>query len=109
VIVSSIAVAVALIALAAVAVQSLRFTWKVSPWSSVGWLAILLYCGYDLTRIVTHANGVFAILPYADYGLLTIVTIAFIVGGVRDEGQAEPWYWPNHRGQTRAQSGRRGR
>jgi hypothetical protein len=34
---------------------------------------------------------------------LLVLTVAFVVAGVRDERQAEPWWWPTHTGPTRAE------
>ena len=37
---------------------------------------------------------------HLDYVLLAALTAAFIVAGVRDEPQAEPWWWPSASGLT---------
>jgi hypothetical protein len=105
-----IAIGIALVALAILSLRSLQFTWKISPWTSVGWAATALYCLYDLIRLLVQPEGgAFPILPHADYGLLILLTIAFIAAGVRDERQAEPWYWPTGRGPTRAERARKPR
>jgi hypothetical protein len=38
---------------------------------------------------------------HLEYVCLAALTVAFIVAGVRDEAQAEPWWWPTHLGTTR--------
>jgi hypothetical protein len=102
-----IVIAIALAGLVAISLRSLQFTWKVSPWTSVGWAATVVYCLYDLARIVLLPDGEsFAFLPHLDWGMLLVLTAAFIVAGVRDERQAEPWYWPRGRGATRAEKAR---
>lgn len=61
--------------------------------------------GWVLTALYFVIAGVDAIraerAPYhVDYVVLAALTIAFVVAGVRDEPQAEPWYWPNSSGLT---------
>jgi len=29
--------------------------------------------------------------------------VAFVIAGIKDEAQAEPWWWPRGRGPTRAE------
>jgi tryptophan-rich sensory protein len=100
----AILIGIALAALAVLSLRSLQFTWKHSPWTSVGWAATLAYCLYDVARLAFVPEGQnFGVLPHADWGLLLLLTIAFIVAGVRDERQAEPWYWPRGRGATRGE------
>jgi hypothetical protein len=99
-----ILIGIALAVLAAISLRSMQFTWKVSPWTSVGWAATRVYCLFDLARIVLLPEGQnFPILPHVDWGMLLVLTAAFIIAGVRDERQAEPWYWPRGRGATRAE------
>jgi hypothetical protein len=43
---------------------------------------------------------------YAGYACIALLTIAFVVAGVRDEPQAEPWWWPRRVGSTRAEKQR---
>jgi hypothetical protein len=103
-----ILIGILLAALAAISLRSMQFTWKVSPWTSVGWAATVVYCLFDLARIVLLPPGQnFPVLPHADWGMLLVLTAAFIIAGVRDERQAEPWYWPRGRGATRAEKTQR--
>jgi len=104
----AVVIGLALVALAAISLRSLQFTWKISPWTSVGWAATVVYCLIDLARIVFVPEGEnFPVLPHADWGMLLVLTVGFIIAGVRDERQAEPWYWPRGRGATRAERTRR--
>ncbi|GAC1417577.1 MAG: hypothetical protein NVSMB64_27440 [Candidatus Velthaea sp.] len=69
-----------------------------SPYTMWGWILTAAYCAYELLE--------FARLPvpaHGEYVFLAALTVAFIVAGVKDEAQAEPWWWPTHRGPTRAQ------
>lgn len=62
----------------------------------LGWL---LTAGYFALAAFDAARAAKA--PYhADYGLLAALTLAFIFAGIRDEPQADPWYWPTHAGLT---------
>lgn len=65
----------------------------------VGWLATALYF------IIAAIDGVRgrSAPAHVDYVALAILTIAFVVAGVRDEAQAEPWWWPSTVGLTGAQ------
>jgi len=105
--IASLLLALVLVALGVLSAQSLRYTWKASPWSSVGWAATVVYCLNDLVRVFDPAAGFFTLIPHLDYAMLIVLTIAFVVAGVRDEAQAEPWYRPTHRGQTRSERTRR--
>ena len=92
--------------LAAIAVLSLRSMIVLrgaSPWTSVGWAATLGYALATLAEIVRGGHHAYN-LPY---WYLAALTLAFVIAGVRDEAQAEPWWWPRGRGPTRAE--RRGR
>lgn len=81
------------------ALRSIRVLGRSEPWTTAGWIGTLCYCigvGVHLIRgAPLPAN-----IPYL---LLLALTFAFVVAGIRDERQAEPWYWPTHRGPTRAE------
>ena len=72
----------------------------VSPWMTAGWAVAAIYF---VTLFVHNLNGrvTFGALP--EYALVLIVAVVWIVAVVRDEPQAEPWWWPRHRAQTRAE------
>lgn len=81
--------------LAYFAALSLRSIWLVagsSPWTALGWFAILAYAVLEGYEVLT-ARTLPAHLPYIFLGLLAAL---LIIGGLRDERQAQPWYWPRH-------------
>jgi hypothetical protein len=88
-----------LLALTILSLRSLGILGRAAPWTSLGWIATI---GYDATasaEIMTNSR-----LPlHLPYWFLVALVIAFVVAGVRDEAQAEPWYWPTHLGLTRAE------
>ncbi len=67
-----------------------------SPWTSVGWLLTAAYFALELGAVVRRA----ATPLHLDYVLLALLTLAFVAAGVRDERQAEPWWWPSGTGLT---------
>jgi hypothetical protein len=69
-----------------------------SPWTAAGWWFTVVY----LIAAIVKASIDPALPAPAEYGALAVLTVAFIVAGIRDEAQAEPWWWPDHRGATRA-------
>jgi hypothetical protein len=86
----------------ALGIKSLLVLGRDAPWTSAGWWLTILYfiaVGVKTTLVPT--------LPVPlEYIVLAGVTIVFVVAGVRDERQAEPWWWPNGRGATRAEKRR---
>lgn len=91
------------LALVALAVRSMLVLGRRAPATGLGWL-------------FTAAYGVAAALKYGSpdpvyhaaagtvaFGTLVPLSIAFVVAGVRDEPQAEPWWWPRRIGRTRAE------
>ncbi|GAC1536192.1 MAG: hypothetical protein NVS2B17_07450 [Candidatus Velthaea sp.] len=73
-----------------------------SPYTMWGWILTVAYCSYvvlELARLPVPAH--------LEYVFLAALTGTFIIAGIKDEAQAEPWWWPVHRGPTRA--GRRPR
>jgi uncharacterized membrane protein len=83
----------------ALSVRSLVVLERKALWTSAGWLLTAIY----LVAVVVKATLLPALPIYAENAALAALTIAFIVAGLRDERQAEPWWWPNHRGETRAE------
>jgi len=67
-----------------------------SPWTSMGWLATAAYFAFELAAVARRAPTPF----HLEYALLAALTLAFVVAGVRDERQAEPWWWPARAGLT---------
>jgi hypothetical protein len=88
-----------LFVLCALSCKSLFTLGRASAWTSIGWLASLLYGGVAAYEIGTRHE----FQPFIPYGLLAVMTLAFVIAGVRDEVQAEPWYWPSGTGKTRAE------
>lgn len=70
-----------------------------SRWTAAGWWFTLLYFA-----VAGYSAAAHAYLPLRpEYWALAALTIAFIVAGVKDEPQSEPWYWPVRAGSTRAE------
>ena len=83
----------------ALSVRSLVVLRGGSRATSLGWLATIAYV---VVAAVDAARG--SVAPgHIDWWLLAVVTVAFVVAGMRDEAQAEPWWWPARRGSTAAQ------
>jgi hypothetical protein len=70
-----------------------------APWTTAGWAFTILYdCGASY-EILSHTH-----LPlHASYIALVALIAAFVVAGVRDEPQGEPWWWPSRLALTRAE------
>jgi EamA domain-containing membrane protein RarD len=92
------------VALAALAVRSLAVLGRRAPWTSLGWFWTFCYCVPAAIRFAGLTTARTATLA-ADAALLLLL-VAFIVAGLRDEPQAEPWWWPASIGLTRAQKRR---
>jgi hypothetical protein len=92
---------VALICLLGIAVcaKTIAVLRSGAPWTSGAWALTALYFVAVLVKVtlVPHLPGTL------EYAILAALTVAFVVAGVRDEPQAEPWWWPNRLGLTRAQ------
>jgi hypothetical protein len=89
------------IALAALSVRSIVALRGVAPWTSTGWAGTLGYCfaaGVEYGDDALHRPA--ALVAYA---FLLLLAIAFVIAGIRDERQAEPWWWPTRPGPTRAE------
>ncbi len=67
-----------------------------SPWTRAGWLATAAYFALELAAVARHAATPF----HLEYAVLAVLTVAFVAAGVRDEAQAEPWWWPAAAGLT---------
>ena len=89
------------ILLAALSARSIVILGVRAPWTSVGWIGTLGYC---IAAAVEYSGAPMrSVWAAASYLCLVALTIAFVVAGVRDEPQAEPWWWPKRIGPTRAQ------
>jgi hypothetical protein len=88
-------------AIAALSLRSIAALGRRAPWTSAGWAGTI---GWALASIVEFsAPSVHAVAAAVAYGFVVVLAIAFAVAGVRDEPQAEPWWWPTHAGETRAE------
>jgi hypothetical protein len=67
-----------------------------SPWSLAGWLASAAYFALALAVVARPLT----VLRFGEVAVLVVVVGGFVVAGVRDERQAEPWWWPEHPGMT---------
>lgn len=93
--------AVGLICLLGIAVcaKTIAVLGRSAPWTSGAWFLTALYFIAVLYKVLLAPR-----LPgFVEYVILAGLTGAFVVAGVRDERQAEPWWWPTHRGLTRAE------
>lgn len=88
-----------LTALTVLSLRSLAVLGRAAPWTSAGWAATI---AYDCTASGELLAGVHAPL-HLPYWFLAALIVAFVAGGVRDEPQADPWWWPGRLGPTRAQ------
>ncbi len=86
----------------ALSVKSIAVLGRDAPWTSAGWWLTVLY----FIAVIAKATLAPALPAYAEYTILAALTIVFLVAGVRDERQAEPWWWPTGRGATRAEKRR---
>ena len=89
------------VALAVLSFRSIAVLRARAPWTSVGWTGTLGYCAaavVEFSSDVAHQPA--ALVAYA---FIALLAIAFVIAGVRDEPQAEPWWWPSHAGPTRAE------
>jgi hypothetical protein len=86
-------------ALTILSVRTLVILKKEAPWTSAGWIFTILYdCGAS-DEILTHTH-----LPlHAPYLALAALIVAFVIAGVRDEPQGDPWWWPSRLALTRAE------
>jgi hypothetical protein len=67
-----------------------------SAWTLAGWIASAAYfaaAGFDVAR-ATRA------LAFPGYAAIALLAIFFVMAGIRDEPQAEPWWWPDRTGLT---------
>lgn len=69
-----------------------------APWTAAGWWLTIVY----LIAVIAKTWFGYAVPGHAEYVVLGALTIAFVIAGVRDEPQAEPWWWPVRRGDRRA-------
>jgi hypothetical protein len=90
-------------ALAVLAVRSLVILGRRAPWTSLGWAGTIGYCVPAGTRFSGIPGLQLTIIANA---FLTLLIVAFVVAGVRDEPQAEPWWWPTGVGLRRSEKRR---
>lgn len=81
------------------ACKSVSVLGKRSRATTIGWLLTAAYFALAAIDAVRAASAPLHI----DYIALAGLTGAFIVAGVRDEPQAEPWWWPAKSGLTGAE------
>lgn len=92
------------VAVAALAVRSMAVLGAQAPWTSLGWFWTLGYCVPAAIRFAGLSTS-HTLIVAANVALVFLI-VAFVVAGVRDEPQAEPWWWPAGVGLTRAQKRR---
>ena len=80
----------------ALSVRSVAVLRSRSPWTIAGWCFTALYfavAGIDALRAKPAA-------AHLDYVALALLALTFVIAGLRDEPQAEPWWWPTVAGLT---------
>lgn len=80
----------------ALSIKSVAVLGARSRATAVGWIATAAYFVIAAVDAVRARSAP----AHVDYAVLAILTIAFVVAGVRDEPQAEPWWWPRAPGLT---------
>ncbi len=83
----------------ALSVKSVIVLGRAAPWTSAGWWITVVY----FLAVIAKLLDATVVPAYLEYLVLIVLTVAFVVAGVRDEPQAEPWWWPNRRAKTRAE------
>jgi len=83
----------------AVCAKSVLVLGSRAPWTFAAWVFTALY----FVAVLAKITGVTHLPPIIGFAVLVALTVAFLVAGVRDEPQAEPWFWPKRLGLTRAQ------
>jgi hypothetical protein len=76
---------------------SLKSVWTIrmcSPWTAAGWCLTALYFVLAGAKVAAAWPPPF----HAEYVCLVLLTVAFVGAGLRDERQAEPWWWPERAG-----------
>jgi len=86
----------------ALSVKSVLVLEAKAPWTAAGWWLTVVY----FIAAILRATVAPSLPSLVEYAALAALALAFVVAGVRDEPQSEPWWWPNHRGVTRAEKRR---
>jgi hypothetical protein len=81
---------------AALSMRSVAKLGAASPLTRLGWFFTLAYCAIA----AVDAARSLAAPAHVDDVALVLMALAFVVAGIRDEPQAEPWYWPERAGLT---------
>ena len=85
-----------LIVLIAISVKTLVVLRTSSPWTTAGWILSTVYALIACTELVSQRT----VAPVWPYGALLLMVIAFVVAGIKDERQADPWWWPMRLGKN---------
>ena len=88
-----------LTALTILSVKTLSVLKSASPFTSAGWAFTILYDCTATAEIVTRTHAPFALA----YVFLGALIVTFAIAGLRDEAQADPWWWPSGLGPSRAE------
>lgn len=80
-------------------VRTLVVLGSAAPWTSLGWAFTIAYDCAASYEIVAASH----VPLHVPYWFLAALIVAFVVAGVRDEPQADPWWWPRALGPTRAE------
>ena len=85
--------------LTVISLRTLNLLDKKTPWTIFGWAFTVCYDCTASEEIIGHTH-----LPlHLPYWFLAGLIVAFVVAGIRDEPQPEPWWWPRRIGPSRAQ------
>jgi hypothetical protein len=84
---------------AALSIKSIVVLDARSRWTAAGWWFTLLY--FVIAGYSAAAHTYLPLRP--EYWAIGAILIAFVVAGLKDEPQSEPWWWPVRAGGTRAE------
>jgi len=80
----------------ALSVRSAAVARRVSPWTMTGWLGWAAFFALSLVLVAYPTRP----LRLVGGAALIGVMVAWFVGGVRDERQPDPFWWPSRLGRT---------
>ncbi len=80
------------LAICVLAVRSMRLLGTGSPWATVAWAFVFIYGAAE--AVAYSQPPLHQLAGRAGYGALILVAVAFIVSGIRNEPQGDPWWWP---------------
>ena len=80
------------LAICVLAIRSMGLLRAGSPWATAAWAFAFVYGAAE--AIAYSQPLVHRPAGQVGYGALVLVAVAFIVSGIRNEPQGDPWWWP---------------